>query len=396
MRLSLIKKLYLSNFLTGLIFWYGIEKLFMKSIGIDAVGVGIATAIFLVFNLIFDIPAGILADKWSRKGMLCISVLSLAIGSVILGLSNGLLVYVIGYLFYGVYVVSSSGTYQAMTYDILHQEGRTKEYSRVTGLATALFLASTGVANIASGFLVIYFGYRVTFFMTVISCIANALLLLSIKEPTFHKAERKERIISQLSVTTKTIANIRILRGLAIIMSALAVVELFKIEFGQLYMLRYISTPQLLGLLWAIYAFTWSLGNFIAHRLKSHLNALVWLTTTPLILMAFIDGWVSLILFMIQAVAAAALLNQIETRIQESTPSHVRASVLSILSSIGRAVSIPASLLLGWIFHVYNAYWALVFIAAVATVTLLYWLWVNKNASPRVIDADITRETVKI
>ncbi len=67
---SQIPKIYLSNFLTGLVFWYGIEKLFMRSIGIDAVGVGIATAVFIGFNLIFDIPAGILADKWSRKGML--------------------------------------------------------------------------------------------------------------------------------------------------------------------------------------------------------------------------------------------------------------------------------------------------------------------------------------
>ncbi len=33
-----IQKLYASNFLTGLVFWYDSEKLFIRNIGIDAVG----------------------------------------------------------------------------------------------------------------------------------------------------------------------------------------------------------------------------------------------------------------------------------------------------------------------------------------------------------------------
>src|SRR5580698_9034378 len=123
-----IRRLCISNFLTGLVFWYGIEKLFMRSIGIDAVGVGITTAVFLVFNLIFDIPAGILADRWSRKGVLIISALSLAVCSFLLGSSHGLLLYAVGELFYGMYIVSTSGTYTAIIYDILHEENRSDQY----------------------------------------------------------------------------------------------------------------------------------------------------------------------------------------------------------------------------------------------------------------------------
>jgi MFS family permease len=174
MKITRIHKLYISNFLTGLVFWYGIEKLFMRSIGIDAVGVGIATAVFLVFNLICDIPAGILADRWSRKGVLIISALSLAACSLILGSSHGLLLYAIGELFYGMYIVSTSGTYNAMTYDILHEENRADQYSKIAGRAYALFLAGAGVANIASGFIANHFSYRTTYFITIISCLLNA------------------------------------------------------------------------------------------------------------------------------------------------------------------------------------------------------------------------------
>jgi len=60
-----ILKLYLANFFIGLIFWYGIEKLFMQTIGIDATQIGIVIAAVLGFNLLFDIPSGIIADRWS-------------------------------------------------------------------------------------------------------------------------------------------------------------------------------------------------------------------------------------------------------------------------------------------------------------------------------------------
>lgn len=42
-----IFKLYISNFLTGLVFWYAIEKLFMLSIGINPFGVSINAVVHL-------------------------------------------------------------------------------------------------------------------------------------------------------------------------------------------------------------------------------------------------------------------------------------------------------------------------------------------------------------
>lgn len=388
-----IGKLYLSNFLTGLVFWYGIEKLFMASIGIDAVGVGLATAIFLGFNVAFDIPSGVLADRWSRKGMLVVSAVALALCSVILGSSNGLPQYVFGYLFYGLYVVATSGTYQAITYDILYEEGRANQYSKIGGRAHGLFLAGAGVANIGSGFIAHQFSYRITFFVTVASCLVNVVLLASLKEPTFHKTETKPHVFRRLGQATKAIAGIKLLRILALIMSALAVVELFKGEFGQLYMLRYVSEPRVIGLLWAAYAFTWALGSVIAHRFRARLTMLVVMTTLPLLLMSFIDNKVSLGLFMVQAVASAALLNQIETRVQENTPSSVRASVLSVLSGIGRTIAIPASLMLGWLFRDYGPYWAVRFVGAVAATVLLYWLWASRGV-PRVDNPIIVPRTM--
>ena len=165
--MSRIHKLYLSNLLTGMVFWYGIEKLFMQSIGIDAFGVGLISALSIGLIILFDLPAGLIADRWSRKGQLIISAVALAISSLIFGFSGGLAMYAFGCVLYVVYVVSTSGTYQAILYDILHEENRTNQYAKIQGRAYALYLCGAGLANILSGYIA-QNGLRLPFFISIV------------------------------------------------------------------------------------------------------------------------------------------------------------------------------------------------------------------------------------
>lgn len=351
----------------------------MQSIGITPVGIGIASASLTIFLVVFNIPAGILADRWSRKGMLLVSAVVLAISSFILGSSDSLSVYILGFLFYGIYLVSTDGTYQAITYDSLHERGKSQEYSRIQGRAFGLFLVGAGIGNTAGGFLAGHLGYRAVFYISIVSCFLNFLTILTIKEPKFHKEQSSANIADQLGEASKVIIKMRVLRTLTIILSLLAITELFKLEFGQLYMLRYFNTPQIIGLLWAIYAFAMAFGSFISHRLHNKLHTLIVLTLVPFMIMSFVDSWISIVLFMIQAIAASALIIQIETQIQNATKSSVRASVLSVVMTAGRVMAIPASFILGWLFRDYNALVAVRFVGAVCVLILLLWLYASRE-----------------
>jgi MFS family permease len=379
MSLTNVHKLYISNFLTGLVFWYSIEKLFMQSIGIDAVGIGFITAVLIVFLVLFDIPSGILADRWSRKGMLILSALASATCSFITGNSTGIVMYTIGVLFYGLYIVATSGTYGAIMYDTLHQEGRARLYSKINGRAYGLFLVGASIGDVAGGFIAHHASFKAAFFFTIIPCLLNVLVIATLKEPDFHKAEHKERFLHQISNATLTISKLKLVRTLATIMILLAVVELFKTDFSQLYMFRYVTSLQAIGAIWATYAAAMALGSFVAHHFRARLTTLVACATLPYICMAFIDHWFALVLFMFQAVAASALLNQIETRIQENTESHVRTSVLSVVSTAGRIITIPASFFIGWLIRDFGPLWAIRFIAIVLTIILLYWLLTSRT-----------------
>lgn len=380
MKLTQIQKLLISNFLTGLIFWYGIEKLFMASIGIDEVGVGLAAAVALLSGLLFDIPTGILADKWSRKGTLILGSLALAACSLVAGVSPGLTLYAFSMLLYGLYDVLVEGSYQAFVYDTLREEQRTKEYSRVIGWAYGLFLVGAGVANVASGFIAEAWSFEATYYLSLIPCALNIILLLTMREPQYHQLERKERVIRELGKATKNILHIRLLRILTIIMISLSLMELFKADFGQLYILRYTDDATLVGILWAVYAFMWALGSIIAHRLRTRLTPLIIASTLPLVLIGLVDHWFGLVIFAVQIVASSALDNQIETRIQENTPSSVRASLLSTVTAAGTAVSIPMSFLLGWAFRDLGGFRAVQIMSILGAMVLVYWLVVGRKA----------------
>ena len=245
-----IHKLYLSNFLTGLVFWYAIENLFQLSIGMDGVGIGINIAVLTLFNILFDIPSGILADRWSRKYVLMVSTVALAVASTVYGLSNSLWMYLIGTVCYGVYFVSVSGTYQAITYDLLRGLRRSEEYSKIFGREFALFLVGAAVGNIASGFVVDHFSFQAAYFVTAISCVLNLILLATVREPSYHKTDDDVKFFAHAAVATKMIFDRQVLRCCVMIVALLMVIAVYLNDFGQLYITHYVSQVPMLGVLW--------------------------------------------------------------------------------------------------------------------------------------------------
>lgn len=374
-----ITKLYISNFMTGLVFWYGIEKLFMQSIGIDAAGIGLVTTVILAFTIIFDVPAGLLADKWSRKGQLIISAFCLMACSVILGISDSLTTYTIGALFYGAYLVNTSGSYQAITYDILHEEGKAEHYSKIQGRSYALFFCGAGAANIASGFIA-RAGLEWPFFASIIPPILNILLIASIHEPRFHKELQKEKFLLQFAENVKAVSKIKVVRSLALAWCVLAgIIGLFTQDFSQLYMLKFTQSSVNLGLLWAIFAFALASGSYIAHRIHAHLSPVIMGAMGLIFIMALTEQSWSLIVFMLYAVMHTVAVMLIETQIQHNTPSAVRASILSFLSTLSRIVALPTALFLGWLIRSHNVFSAIRFIAIIAVATFIYWLLIGSG-----------------
>lgn len=379
-----VHRIYISRFLQGLVFWYGIEKLFLQDIGVSPQVIGLLVALYMGVMLLLEVPAGILADKWSRKRQLAAAMFILGAGSFIMGISDNAWMYGLGYIFYAIYAVGVTGTEQALLYDILHEEGRSKIYAKIAGRSYALMLIGAGVANIASGFIADWLSLPSAFLLSVIPSILSGMVILSIAEPTFHKKSQQKQFLRQVAGTLRNIWGFALLRTLTVIWCGLHVGEVFKEEFSQLYVLEFTNSAILLGLFWAGYAFTWALGSALAHRYRQRMLPVVLTAIALFVIFGLVGNEWALIAFMAQSVVVAVALMLIETEVQEVTPSAVRASVLSAFSMLGSMARIPAALGLGWITSQYSIFTATQVLAAGGVLLIIYAVIMRKRLSMRV------------
>lgn len=238
-------------------------------------------------------------------------------------------------------------------------------------------MVGAGVANIGSGLIVHWGGMRLPYLLSLIPCILNAALIMTIAEPKFHKREQKERVVTQLGRSVRAMAGTAVVRSLAIMWCVFAVAAPFEQEFSQLYMLKFTQSAIVVGLLWAVAALTFAVGSWVAHRAR---RQFAWHVGTALGLLIALGltthAW-GLALFFGQTVFAQVALNHIETHVQHTTPSGVRTSVMSVLSSLGRIVELPFALLYGWLISRYGIFVMLRVLAVISALGLAYWMAVG-------------------
>jgi MFS family permease len=374
-----ILKLYISHFLVGLTFWWGIEKLFLKDIGFDPSSMALVAAVYGAAMIVLDVPAGLLADRWSRKGVLVVSMVFAVISNVVLGMSTGINMYLVGAVLYAVYWAASNGTYQAIMYDTLHELGRSSDYPKVMGQMYFWFCGAAGIADAISGYAAVAWGYRADYWLTAAVGAINLGVVLWLREPRFHKPEAKERGLVGLRGTLRQLWATPLLRSLLIVFVVMAAYDTFKSDLSQLYMLLYVSSPQALGWLWAIFAFVAALGYHLAHRVREHLNIVVGAVVGGVVLMAAFDRPSSIIWFMVVVLVAVMLSLQIETRVQNAVGSHVRASVFSVMSVAGRVLAIGVTLGLGRLTQHYGAFAMVRWMAIMMVAMWIYWLLVGRR-----------------
>src|SRR5437763_11727919 len=109
-------------FLQGIALWVPIEKLFMTRLGFDAAAIGVLVAAYAAATPLLEIPAGILADRWSRRGVLMLANGAATLSALIGALSHSVATYIVSALMLGGYFALQSGTVEAIVYDTLLEQ----------------------------------------------------------------------------------------------------------------------------------------------------------------------------------------------------------------------------------------------------------------------------------
>src|SRR5688572_15904270 len=105
-----LRPLFAAALFQGTILWVPVEKLFMSEIGFDAASVGVMAAVYAAVVPFLEIPSGILADRWSRRGVLVVASIALMASELVGGLSTNVGTYLAAALLLGVFFAMQSGT----------------------------------------------------------------------------------------------------------------------------------------------------------------------------------------------------------------------------------------------------------------------------------------------
>lgn len=381
--------------LQGMMLWPAVEKLFMTQIGFTAASVGLVAAAYSVVSPLLEVPTGILADRWSRRGLLIVSAVALGGCSLVGGLSRGVPMYVVSALLLGVYFAMYSGTVEAVVYDtVVEQTGASDGYQKWLGRVRLVESGALVASSLAGGWLAGLLGPRVTYFASIPFAVLAIAGYLRFAEPRLHRAGERVPLRTQVSVTYRTITR----RGTVlplIVLGALGALTLqVVLEFGPLWLVALAAPAVLFGPYWAGVVSSLGLGGLLAGRLRLDrpvpvvavgavlVAASVVLNTTGSVALVIAAQVVLALLVVAVGIHAGALLH-------DAVPSSIRAGVTSGAGTLTWLGFLPVGLAFGWVSRQYGLHtsgWVIT-ATTVAVAVLLLRTVTRRATQPACADA---------
>ena len=363
--------------LLGFMLWVPVEKLFMTAIGFDAASIGVMAAAYAALVPIIEIPSGILADRWSRRGVLVIAAGALALTSLVGGLSYNVPTYIGSALVLAVYFAMYSGTMDAIVYDtVLEEIGASHAFERQIGRVRLVESVALVSGALVGGVVAELTSPRLTYLLTVPFAAVAIVALLRFVEPQLHKEENGTSLRTQVSLTYGAIARTPRLVPIVVLAVVASLLLQSIFEFGPLWLISEDAAAGLYGPYWAGLMATLGLGGLLAGRIPLE-KPVVLASVSVAMLVASLALTLSSLPMVIGAQVILALLLLIASiratqLMHDSVPSTIRTGVASGVGAVGWMCFLPFAFGLGFLSRsqgVQVAAWMLIgatFLACVA------------------------------
>jgi predicted MFS family arabinose efflux permease len=310
-------------------------------------------AAYAVIVPFLEVPSGILADRWSRRGVLVVSSLALAACELIAGLSHDVAAYIVSALVLGVYFAMYSGTVDAMVYDtVVEETGDGAGFERRIGRVRFIESIALVASSLAGGWVASLLSTRVTYFLTVPFALASIIAYLRFREPSLHRATEPIPLRRHVATTFRTLTGQRALLPV-IVLSVLAGVLLQTVfEFGPLWLVAVAAPAVLFGPYWAGLVSTHGLGGLLASRLDFSRPTTVagtgGLITVAAVTLTRAHGIALIAAAQITlGLVLTAIMVHMSQVLHDAVPSTQRAGVASGVSTFTWLVFLPFSLAFG-------------------------------------------------
>ena len=230
--------LWVAAFLQGVGFWVPVEKLFLTGIGFDAASIGLMAAAYAAMTPLAEVVSGVLADRWSRRGVLMVAGVALAVSVFIGAVSQNVATYIVAALILGIYFAMYSGTVEAIVYDVVLEEtGDSAEYERRIGRVRFVESVALVGSALAGGWIAAALSPRATYFLTLPFALLYLVALTRLASPSCTRPPSAPRSgTTSASPTARSPHRGRLIPiAAATVMAAMILQAMF--EFGPLWLI---------------------------------------------------------------------------------------------------------------------------------------------------------------
>lgn len=372
--------LYAASFMQNLALWVPIEKLFMTSIGFTSASIGVMAAVYSVVVPVLEVPSGVMADRWSRRGVLILASIAAIVSVVVGGLSRSVGAYLVAAGFLGVFFALQSGTLEAMIYDtVVEETGGSDGFERTIGRVRLVESIALVASALAGGAIAAIAPLRLAYFLTAPLLAASALVLLWFREPRLHKAEETQTLRAQLALTYRTILARGPIRAVVALTVVSAVLMQGMLEFGPLWLVALVVPTFLYGPQWAALTAALGIGGLLGARSWITRGWAIVAVAAAIVACCLILVLSDLAMVVIAAQVLLTLLVvaisiPVMRRLHDAVPSAIRAGVASGVGTLTWLTFVPFALVFGYVSQrggVGRAGWLFVAIAIFTVVLMI-------------------------
>ncbi len=381
-----VKKLSLMTFFLNLYFLSPVIVFFYQQKGLDFFQILALESFLSLCIFLFEVPTGILADKIGRRKTIILGSAFFMLQSIIFLLSNSFLFFILAFALSGIGVTLHSGTTEAIIYDQLKRENQEKEMKKAMGMVDSASSFAMVIAPVIGSILASDLNperFTLVLVMTVLATSTGFICSLFISDDN-HTPVKETNPLTILAEGSRIIKNNPALMRILLL-------SIFSSPF--IMILNYLYQPffknanvavSLFGLIFGCSLLLSGVASRHAHAIEKKWGSKLTVFVTTLIpglayvSMAIIQDPILAVLSFIIVVAVSGVRTPLFSAYKNHhIPSHIRATVLSVISLIGSLFSMIMRLIIGKIAD-WNLYCAFFLMGAII-ITASLLLQINES-----------------
>jgi len=377
---SNIWKYYLATALAYFGFFTPIIQLFYLDHNLTITKIAFLGVAWSIIRIILEVPSGMLADKWGRKKVFAISSLFAVFQVIMLIYADNYWHFIVASIFSAISYSFLSGTNTAFFYDTLKQLKRENEFEKLWARQEIFAQVPLIIAFVSSGFLY-KFSPLLPFQLSLLFLFASFIIVLTFKEPEFHKPIEEINVFAHFKQSLKFILENSFLKAILIFSVIFSIGSDISYGYGQIYLKQLALPIVLFGIAYTFKSIFCTIFAILTPSIRKKIDypgifaiQLILITVLFYVMILTNNYLVGTICFVLIAIPHGLFTISKTSYIHRHIQSHHRATVDSMFSFVIALSILILEPVTGYLADLYSIKFPFLLIAILLTIYSIYYL----------------------